>query len=402
MKRFAPQCKALCLAALLSPLLLATACGGGYTIDYLYSTNAHSNAPGGPGSIYSYSVNNQTGGLNSVSHSTAAQVTPVAAVASPNQSNLYVVNQGSNSVQTFTINTSNGTLNTGTGTPTAGTLPTAVAIDQANKFLFVTDTYAPGYSSSNPGPGDLDVYAINSNGSLGTPGSCGVGAANPSGVGCYYTVGYSPMGVNVLVNEANVYVTNQASSSITGFVLGTNGGLTAPSTTPAGVEPSAIASDPHSLFVYVTDYVQNVVFGFTIGTNGVLTPTTWQAVNTDKGPLGITIDPRGKYMYVSNYNSADISPYTLNMANGQPSAIATGTATGTYGTGAGPLCIAIEPVRGLYLYVANYFDPSIGGFKLNTSTGELSAVQNQPFVTGGEATCIAISGHGSVPVLGTP
>jgi 6-phosphogluconolactonase (cycloisomerase 2 family) len=389
-------------AALLSPVLFLTACGGGYTIDYLYSTNAHSSTTGGPGGVYSYSVNNQTGGLNTIASNTAAQVTPIAAVASPNQANLYVANQGSNTVQTFTINKSNGTLSGATSTKTAGTLPTAIAIDQANKFLFVTDTYAPGFSSSSPGPGDLDVYAINSNGSLGTPGSCGVGVAIPGGVGCYYTVGYSPMGVNVLVSEANVYVTNQGSSSITGFVLGTSGGLTAPSNTPAGVEPSAIASDPHSLFVYVTDYVQNQVFGFTIGTAGVLTPATWQAVPADKGPLGITIDPRGKYMYVSNYNSADISPYTLNMANGQPTAIATGTATGTYGVGAGPLCLGIEPVRGRYLYVANYFDPSIGGFRLNTSTGQLSAVQNQPFVTGSEVTCIAISGHGAVPVLGTP
>jgi 6-phosphogluconolactonase len=393
---------ASCCAASCLPLL---SCSNGHTVGYLYATSAYSATIGGSGNVYSYNVNSATGQLQVISNSlVSAEQLPIAEVASPNQANVYVVNQNNATVQTFGINQGNGLITPlPTDVGTSGTYPTAIAIDQAGKYVFVTDTYANGFGATNPGPGDLDVFAIGNLGTLGTPASCGVGfpISNiiPNSVGCYYPTGFAPMGVTVLANEGNVYVTNQGSSSITGYTLNANGGLTNPTTTPAGSEPSAVVSDPHSAYVYATDYVLDEVLGFSVGAGGVLTPASWTSVPTDKGPLGITIDPRDLFMYVSNYNAADISAYMLTA--GKPSPIASGTPGGTYAAGAQPLCLTIDPVLGEYLYVANYADPSVGAYTINVSTGQLAPVKHQPFLVGSQATCVAVAGHGTVSLAGS-
>ena len=73
---------------------------------------------------------------------------------------------------------------------------------------------------------------------------------------------------------------------------------------------------------------------------------------TGQYPLAITIDPRGKYVYVANYNSATVSSYSLNLANGSLGA----SAGSNFTTTTGPTCVTIEPALGIYLYTSNYLN----------------------------------------------
>ena len=77
---------------------------------------------------------------------------PVAEVVSPNHENLYVVNRDDNTVVQFAIG-SDGKLYPQATVNTPGGFPVGVAINPAGTFLYVVDTYQPGYTDATPGPG---------------------------------------------------------------------------------------------------------------------------------------------------------------------------------------------------------------------------------------------------------
>src|SRR5271156_4742467 len=129
------------LAASLAMVSL-TACTRDYTLAYMYVTTAKSP----PGVINQYTVDYQSGALVQYGTPVTAGNLPVASVTAPNAESIYVVNQGDSTVQQFTIGTA-GALTAKTAYPT-GKMPTAVAVNTAGTFLYVT--YTGGFSTTNP------------------------------------------------------------------------------------------------------------------------------------------------------------------------------------------------------------------------------------------------------------
>ena len=64
-------------------------------------------------------------------------------------------------VQEFAVGT-DGKLTSKNTYPITGTFPTSASIDPAGQFLYVTYTYQTGYSATNPGPGGVSIFKINS------------------------------------------------------------------------------------------------------------------------------------------------------------------------------------------------------------------------------------------------
>ena len=374
-----------------------TSCGQSNTIDYLYVTASKQE----PGQISVYQVDLISGALTQIAESPypSGGRNPVAEVTSPNGANLYVVNHDDNTIVEFAIGT-DAKLYPQHTYQTPGTEPNAIAINQAGTLLFVVDTYEPTYSDPNPGPGDLVVFPINSDGSLGTP----VANSNLP----YWPLEFAPSTVNVTANGKFVYVANANTNNptaadqrgtVSAFSVGSGGALTpvysSPSALPyAGVQPSASASDPTSRFLYVTDAASNELYAYTIGSNGALAPLTNGPFATGVYPDGITIDPTGQYIYVSNYNSNTISAYQISPSTGTPSALAGGT---TYTTKTGPTCIIVEPAFGRFVYTANFLDSSVTGYQLNPNNGTLVGTENSPYPSAGQPTCAAAVTHGNHP-----
>src|SRR6202035_1665985 len=144
------------------------ACGPSNTIDFVYVTNSKQD----PGLIDVFKVDSQAGALIPIPNSPykSGGSNPVADVASPNGKNLYVVNHDSNTIVVFTIST-DGSLSQQQSCPTPGTFPTQLAINRAGTYLYVVDTYQPGFSATTPGPGALVVFPINTTGQLGASGN---------------------------------------------------------------------------------------------------------------------------------------------------------------------------------------------------------------------------------------
>lgn len=386
-----------------------TSCGASNTIDFVYVTSSKNN----PGQINVYEADSLSGALTQIPDSPYSSQgrNPVAEVAAPNGKNLYVVNRDDNTVVQFAIG-SDGKIYPQHTCNTPGSQPNQIAINSAGTLLFVTDYYAPTgaglapYSASNPGPGDLVTYPLNADGSMGPSANCtpvAQSAANGASLS-YVTLGSAPSGVNVLANGASVYVTqsgpetvNGVSSTygqIAGFQIGSGGVLAPAPGSPylAGVQPSAITSDPRSQWVYVTDSKQNTLTGYIVSSTGLLTTFASGPVNTDVFPDSVTIDPQGKFIYVANYNANDVSAYAINLATGVPSALA---GLSAYATDAEPTCIIIDPGLGRFIYTSNFQGNTVTGIRLDPNTGSLSGNQNSPYPTAGQSTCAAAIPHGN-------
>jgi len=372
--------KTVASVASLSVALGLTACTRDYTLAYLYVTTTSSN----PGLIDQYAVDYQSGALVEIGKPVGAGNKPVASVASPNGLFVYVVNQGDSTVQEFAVG-SDGTLTSKNTYPTTGNTPTAVAIDTAGKFLFVTCEFQ---SANTSGAGAVSVFPINADNSLGT--ATNVNTAN------------NPVSVAIANFNPTVYVVSQDPNTpqVIAFAENTSTGALTPVTGTtaltgyaAGVQPSAIAEDPTGRFVYVTDKAANQLIGYTVLAGGTLLPMVNGPFATGLFPVALLVDPRGEYIYVANFNAKTISAYALNVSNGTPSGVAGASVT----TGTGPNAIALDSALGIYLYTSNTQEASISGEKLNPSTGALTGIQNTPFPSDNAPSSVVIVANGSHP-----
>jgi 6-phosphogluconolactonase (cycloisomerase 2 family) len=400
------------LASILSLALVSvTACSRDYVLAYVYVTTAKPLTGASPdGGVSAYAVDFQIGSLTPLADSPiTAGRNPVTLVASPNGLNLYVVNHDDSSISVFSIGT-DGKIYLQKTVNITGSFATAAAMDAAGKFLYVTFTYQVGpngqqlYSPASPGPGGVTIFPINSDGSLGTPSTLNVGN-NPVGV----VVSRPKSGVvfayvidqeTPTTPKAQVlgFLQNQSTGALTptpGTVITTDStGKTVATGYGAGTTPSAIAEDPSSRFVYITDEATNQLYGNLVANNGSLVPMTNGPFATGIFPVGVTIDPRGKFLYVANFSSNSVGAYAIDVASGTPVG-SVGSASTTVDTA--PTCVAIEPALGVYLYSSNNLASTVSALKLDPHNGGLSQVQNTPFPSSGLPTCAVAVANGSHP-----
>jgi len=398
------------LASILSLALVSvTACSRDYVLAYVYVTTAKPLTTGSQdGGVSAYAVDYQIGSLTPLADSPiTAGRNPVTLLASPNGLNVYVVNHDDSSVGEYSIGTDGKIFLQNTYNVT-GSMATAAAIDAAGKFLYVTFTYQVGpngqqlYSPASPGPGGVTIFPINANGSLGTPSTVKVGN-NPVGV----VVSRPKSGVvfaYVLDQEVSPKATvlgflqNQTTGALTptpGTVITTDAtGKTVATGYGAGTTPSAIAEDPSSRFVYITDEATNQLYGNLVANNGSLVPMVNGPFATGIFPVGLTIDPRGKFLYVANFSSNSVGAYAIDVASGTPVG-SVGSASTTVDTA--PTCVTVEPALGIYAYSSNNLASTVSALKLDPHNGGLSQVQNTPFPSSGLPTCAVSVANGSHP-----
>jgi 6-phosphogluconolactonase len=339
-------------------------------------------------------VDYQTGALVRIGNPTTTGVNPIRIAISPNGLFLYVVNQGDNTVQEFSIN-GDGTLAANKAYTVTGTVPTSVAIDQQGKFLYVTYTYQAGYSATNPGPGGISIFPINGDNSLGTPSNFNIGN-NPIAITTSNFNNFVYVVDQETIPNATVlgFAENTSTGALTptpGTVITTASGQTVAKGYSTGTVPSAIAEDPTARYVYVTDQATNQLYGYTVASSGALVSMVNGPFTTGLFPVAITIEPRGKFMYISNFNAGTLSAYAIDTATGSPSA-SVGSSSVTVKPG--PTCLSVDPALGEYLYVANSQDGTVSGLKLDPHNGGLSGIQNTPFPGSGTPTCVVTAPNG--------
>lgn len=368
-----------------------TACSRDYTLAYLYTTSATQSTTG---VINAYAVDYQSGALVQLADSpvSSGYKNPVTLVTTPDGKFLYVVHRDDSNVAEFAIGT-DGKLYAQHTYNVIGSFPMAAAIDPAGKFLYVTSTYQPGFTTALTGPGNVTIFPINADNSLGTPTSV--------------NVGNSPIGIVASNFNHFVYVLDRESIAkvAAGVVLAFSQNTTTGALTPVtvgtnalggyriGVAPSAIAEDPTARFLYVTDQSTNQLYGSLVQASGSLVQMTNSPFTTGLYPVAVTIDPRGKYLYVANFNANTIGAYAIDPATGTPA----NSVGGTTNVGTGPTCITIDNALGKYMYTSNNLDGTVSGLQLNANTGGLTQIQNTPFPASALPTCAVAVATGTHP-----
>jgi DNA-binding beta-propeller fold protein YncE len=207
----------------------------------------------------------QTGGQPSPS---ALAVTPTvfppmfaacSGHTAPTTEYLYVTDKVNNVILNYLVDPSAGTLALGTptGMPT-GTLPSGVAVDPCNRFVYV----------ANATTNNVSAYTICS-----------------------------------AILLPNCQHANYSLVAVAG------------SPYAAGDVPGPLAVDPYANFVYVVDTGSSQLSSFRISpSSGSL--TAMGTVTTNSGPNSIAIRSDDSWIFVANFNSANVSQYALTPATG--------------------------------------------------------------------------------------
>ncbi len=157
--------------------------------------------------------------------------------------------------------------------------------------------------------------------------------------------------------------------SATRYTLQNTGLLTAGPGANTGSSPQSVAIDPTGRFAYVANWNSNDVSVYTVNqATGELTGGTTVAAGTN--PYSVAVDPTGKFVYVANGGGNTVSAYTIDQVTGALTAAGTGSATN-------PFSVAVAP-GGKFLYAANYGSASVTWYTINTTTGWLTAGGSLP------------------------
>jgi len=372
------------------------------TIDYVFVACSAGSSPGSNGQIYAYAVDAQSGALRTSSSPVdTGGSSPVAMATTSDYFNLYVANQGNNSVVHFSLS-DHGIL-TKKDSITLASAPTSIAVNSAGTYLYVVS----GTSSAT-----LTEYAL-STGAIGS-----ATATLPLTVPGFAGDTILPTGVAVLANNNAVYVAAYDKSAynpggsttsnanpgwLFGYSVASGGALTPVSGSPyqAGVKPSALTPDPVSRFIYVTDFASNELIGYTVLSNDALQFMVNGPFKTGNQPSSIVVDPRGIFIYLSNSLDETVSAYSISLPTGAPSSVVSLAGTAAITTDTDPVSIVVDPGLGRYVYTANYLGNSVSGFKLNPSDGTIQPTQASPYPTGANPRAVISVPHGN-HALSTP
>jgi 6-phosphogluconolactonase len=429
----------LALASAVSAALVLgiTACGQSNTIDFVYIASANSN----PGQVFAYAADGESGALTQILGSPfPAGRNPIALLTSPNDKQVYALNHDDNTVIEYAVGSDGKLFAQNTYNIQSGTNPNGMAISPDGKTLYVVEAYGLAanntpFSPSTPGIGALVQFPIAADGSLGTEtayATCNnpvavtvLGSATNAAGGAVYVVNDPAGQLTTLIDTVaaqNRGATGSATvtypavgacsggtaavGQISSYVINSDNSLSPGTGSPfaAGVAPDAIATDPTNRFVYVTDFKQNVILSYGVqGSGGFIIPLQGgSSTTTPTGnlPSAVTVDPRGKFIYVANYLDGTVSGYALNQTTGVPSALA-GVSSST-ATDPGPAAIAVENSIGRYIYTSNFIGNSVSGLYFDPNAGTTNIVQNSPFPGAAKATAVATVKHGDHAIQVNP
>ncbi len=366
------------------------------TVDYVYIAGTADTTSGG--SIQTFAVDSQSGALRFANDTGTKFIdsggsSPVAMAVDSNYLNLYVANQGNNSIVHFSIDGSGNLTNS--DSITLSDTPVSIAVSASNLFVV--------YGSSSA---TLAEYSLSS-GKIGS-----VVAQQSLTIPGYEGDTVLPTAVTVMQNAAGVYATVYDKSAynpggtttstanpgwVYGFAIGSGGTLTPVTNSPwrAGVKPTALVADPANRFVYVTDYASNQMIGFGITSGTTLNYLISGPFKTGNQPSAITIDPRGKFIYVSNALDSTVSAYAIDLTTGIPSAAIGTTGATNNASDTQPNAIVVEPAEARYVYTANTLGNSVSGFRLNPNTGVITQTQATPYPSEKNPTAIVAIPHGN-------
>lgn len=281
-------------------------------------------------------------------------------------------NSATGTVAGFTVGT--GTLKAVPGSQlTLGYQPIAMAVTRDNKFLYVA------------AEGNINVYKINSDGSLTAP-STGTGVAIVNVV----SMDLSPDGQwlvaldgNTLQAQVDVFQIN-ASTGALGSV--SNGTLSIPN---AVISPRTVKISPDGSYIFAAlGTGGDAVFTFNTST-GLAIGAHYLTVSNQTSDNGVAVDSTSAFLYIARSGTgggvrvfAIGNGGTLNEVAGSP-----------FASGGQAYSVQLNN-SGKYLYATNRTNGTIYGYSIGTGGG-LTVLAGSPYTSGLRVMSLGIDSSGN-------
>jgi 6-phosphogluconolactonase (cycloisomerase 2 family) len=297
----------------------------------------------------------------------------------------------------YTVNSCTGELS-----PTApSTVPTgvnngfnaeAMAVDPLGRFLYVANL-----GSNATDAATISMFTINPK----------TGVLSPTTPAMVPT-GYFPQGIAVDPLGRFVYTANSDDNTVSMFTIDQASGVLTATNPPSvsvppvfienGVQssPGDVTVDPSGRFAYVSDQDDSAISIFAINPNtGVLTPTNPPGVSGGAIPYGVSVAPSGKFAYVPDDLGDQVLMYAVDASTGllTPNpmfAVPAGNQTGW---------IAVDP-SSKFAYAVNRYDGTISMYKIDSATGFLTPNNPATVRTGAWPWPITLDASGSFAYVG--
>jgi 6-phosphogluconolactonase len=329
--------------------------------QFAYVSNSDSS------SITAYQINSSTGALGVVAGSPFGGVDlPTGLAMAPDSKFLAIGNVNRGGISVLRLDRTSGSLTAVAGSPfstSGGGFPWQLAFHKSGKFLYAGMQISV---TSN-----ISAFSIDTSTGTLTPVPGSPFPGQPAlGGGGVNSIALHPNG--------NFLYASGSFSGITGYsVDGTSGALTQlPGSPfiPAGMFfNSNLTVHPSGSFLYIADMDANAVRVFPVSPDGsVGSETAGSPFPAGTGPRTIVLDPAGKFAFVPNDGSSDVTAFSINSTTGALTLVGTATA------GISPFAATVDS-SGKSLYVTTQSDGNVSAYTINASTGALSSIAGSPF-----------------------
>ncbi len=296
----------------------------------------------------------------------ADEINPGYLALDPRRPVLYAVHPVANQVSAFAIDDRTGALTLINRQPSGGDDPSHVAIAPDGRFLAVANYVA----------GTIEVLPVNADGSLGAPTDV---VATKGDLGPHRTEqpGPHPHQCQFDPNGRFVVVPDKGFDTLFVFRIdGATGKLVAadpPFTrTRSGAGPRHIAFHPRLSYAWVINELDSTVTAYRFRETGALEPiqivpslpSTYTGNNTG---AAVVVSPSGAFVYVSNRGHDSVGIFRVDESSGMLTAVGWEPTEGST-----PRFIGLDPA-GTHLYAANQRSDTIVEFAVNGTTGRLGA-----------------------------
>jgi len=307
--------------------------------------------------VAAFAINETTGALSEIAGSPFdTSANPLAIAFDPTGRNMYaghllVQDTPEFNVRAYSVNSSTGALTAITGSPFASpAFPASLDVDSTGKYLYVANT------QSN----QLTAYGIDK-----SDGSLSQLAGSPINVGVTPTVVAAEEDTTPLTLSSKfVYVTDPA-GSVRSFNIATDGTLSAGASVTA-TTPLGITLDPQGRYAYVADSSASAVRIYAVnGSTGALTETSGSPISLGGNPQYVAIEPSGRYAYVSIPSTTSIVKLNVDANTGALSSPVPKTVTGAQD-------LAVTP-NGRWLLGTSADASTLYSYTIDAGTGDLGA-----------------------------
>jgi 6-phosphogluconolactonase len=140
-------------------------------------------------------------------------------------------------------------------------------------------------------------------------------------------------------------------------------------------------------FLYVANGGSNNISAFLINaSSGALTAISGSPFLAGNMPNSVAVEPSGRFAYVANQGDGSVSAFAIDHSSGALTVVS----GSPFSAGSAPWSVVVDPT-GKFAFVSNAGSSDVSVYAIDAASGALTAVNGSPFAAGSLPYAIAVS-----------